>query len=230
MGCQCNKSSIFQDMSKEVVDYTKNTDDRKIRDPITSRSNGNLGKDNTKNISSPRSHKTSGYIEKAFEIINSIRTDPGGYADIIERAMTNIEREPVKKRNEKGEEITYLRLIYHQKVKVALTRGEQAFIEVCEMLRIMNSMEPLEFDQKLCLFLPSKKEDLKNITCDTDNGVYLKDLVKDPEVSVMLMIVDDNGKYSGKKREALLNPEYKKIGITAGIVEKSFVALISLSK
>ena len=30
--------------------------------------------------------------------------------------------------------------------------------------------------------------------------IYYKDLVKDPQISVLLMIVDDNGKKNGKKK------------------------------
>ena len=43
-------------------------------------------------------------------------------------------------------------------------------------------------------------------------------MVKIPEISALLMVVDDNGKNSGKKRNAILNPEFKKIGINSRFI------------
>ena len=61
-------------------------------------------------------------------------------------------------------------------------------------------------------------------------NVFYKDLIKDPEVSALLMIVDDNARNAGKKREAVLNREYKYIGISSRFYKKSFVAFLSFSK
>ncbi len=44
------------------------------------------------------------------------------------------------------------------------------------------------------------------------------------------MIVDDNGKNSGKKRYCLLNDEYKYIGINSKFIDKNFIAYFSFAK
>ena len=59
--------------------------------------------------------------------------------------------------------------------------------------------------------------------------IFFKDLVKDPEVSTLLMIVDDNGKNAGKKRNTVLNPNYKYIGISSKFIKKAFVAYFAFS-
>ena len=60
--------------------------------------------------------------------------------------------------------------------------------------------------------------------------VFFKDLVKIPEVSALLMIVDDNGKNAGKKRMTLLNKDYKYIGISYRFIGKTFISYFTFSK
>ena len=59
---------------------------------------------------------------------------------------------------------------------------------------------------------------------------YFKDAIKDPYISTLLMIVDDSGKNAGKKRESLLNPEFKNIAISSIMVHKTFCAYFTFSK
>ena len=59
---------------------------------------------------------------------------------------------------------------------------------------------------------------------------FFKDLIKDWEISALLMIVDDSPKNSGIKRECILNPNYKYIGISNIKIGKQFVAYITFSK
>ena len=61
------------------------------------------------------------------------------------------------------------------------------------------------------------------VMADKDDA-FFKDLVKDPYTSVLLMIVDDNGKNAGKKRNVVLGNTYKKIAVTSRKVKKSFCA------
>jgi hypothetical protein len=51
-----------------------------------------------------------------------------------------------------------------------------------------------------------------------------------PEVSALLMIVDDSEKNPGKKRNALLNKEFKYIGISNKFFEGKFLAYFTFSK
>ena len=50
---------------------------------------------------------------------------------------------------------------------------------------------------------------------------YFKDSIRIPEISVLLMLVDDSVKNPRKKRETLLNPNYKFIGISASDVNSN---------
>ena len=58
---------------------------------------------------------------------------------------------------------------------------------------------------------------------------FWRDVINDPEISFLLMIVDDNGPKSGMRRKDILNPEMKYIGISSVEINKSFVCYITLS-
>ena len=121
-----------------------------------------------------------------------------------------------------------------------MTRGEPAFREVAEILRNMEPLPPLEFNNDICVPLPENEDELKDSSYlkehikflreTTDIDVFYKDLIKVPEVSALLMVVDDSPKNSGRKRQALLNPEYKYIGINSKFVGKTFIAYFTFSK
>ena len=105
----------------------------------------------------------------------------------------------------------------------------------------MEPMEPLEFREENCLTLPDGIEDdnsdfLKNKVKEKlkDNiyiNVFFKEKVCIPEISVLLMIVDDRNKMdSGKKRKAILNRDFKFIGITSKFIDDTFISYFSFSK
>jgi hypothetical protein len=189
--------------------------------------------ENNKNDYDPNS-KYADYPEKIVELINNIREDPIGYADIIEESIKNIIEEEDKN------DPTNIRLIYKKKVKVALNRGESAFREAAEMLRSLNPLPPLEFSHEKCIPLPDTEEELKDptflreqvkqIRTQTQRDVFFKDLIKIPEVSGLLMIVDDTNKNAGKKRLALLNKDLKYVGVTSKFIGKTFIAYFAFSK
>ena len=175
------------------------------------------------------------YSLKLYEWINKLRQDPSYIIPQIREGMNNITKDKSKKNP--GEE----KLIYKTKVKVALTKGKEAFEEAISILEKKPGMPPLEFKSAMCLNLPTTDEEfkskeffkkseneLKEKGINIDNA--WKDLVKEPETSFLLMVVDDTGKKAGMKREDLLNPNYKYIGITSTMVGKSFVAYFSFSK
>ena len=191
--------------------------------------------DNNNNINNNDPYaKYSDYPEKIVELINNIREDPSGYADVIEDSIKNIIEEEDKN------DPSNIRLIYKKKVKVALTKGESAFHEAAEILRTLPSLPPLEFKTEICIPLPENEEQLRDPTFlreqvrmireDTQIDVFFKDLVKIPEVSGLLMIVDDTNKNAGKKRLALLNKDLKYIGVTSKFVGKTFIAYFAFSK
>ena len=173
--------------------------------------------------------------EKIVELINNIRQDPSSYAEIIENSMINIVDDNNKNDSTKN------RIIYKQKVKVALNKGREAFLEAAEILRNLDPLPPLEFIPEMCIPLPETEDELKDpsflksqVKELKDEGisidVYFKDLIKVPEVSALLMVVDDSYKNTGKKRMALLSKDFKYIGVNSKFIGKSFVAYLAFSK
>ena len=189
--------------------------------------------DNDK-INEEKNAKYSEYPEKMLLLINKIRADPVSYADIIEDSIQNIVEEQDK------DDETKTRIIYKRKVKVALNRGELAFKEAADELRSMNSMHPLELKNDICIPLPEDEDEIKDSSYlreqvrilreNTNIDVFFKDLIKVPEVSALLMIVDDSGKNPGKKRQAVLNKDFKYIGISSKFIGKTFIAYFAFSK
>ena len=189
--------------------------------------------DNDK-INEEKNTKYSEYPEKMLILINKIREDPVSYADIIEDSIQNIIEEQDK------DDETKTRIIYKRKVKVALNRGELAFKEAVDELRSMNSMHPLELKNDICIPLPEDEDEIKDSSYlreqvrilreNTNIDVFFKDLIKVPEVSALLMIVDDSGKNPGKKRHAVLNKDFKYIGISSKFIGKTFIAYFAFSR
>lgn len=169
-----------------------------------------------------------------LDLINQIRANPVSYADVIEECMQNITEEQDKNDESKT------RIIYKKKVKVALNRGEIAFKDAAEELRNMEPLPPLELKNDICVPLPEEeaeirdssylREQVKIIREKTNIDVFFKDLIKIPEVSALLMIVDDSEKNPGKKRQAVLNSEFKYIGISSKFIGKTFIAYFAFSK
>jgi hypothetical protein len=178
-----------------------------------------------------QNEKYANYPDKIVELINNIREDPVGYADTVEQSIQDIVTEEDK------EDPTIKRLIYKKKLKVALTKGEPAFHEAIEYLRSLSPLPPLEFSQEKCIPLPDTEEQLNDHTFlrnqvkalreKTKIDVFFKDLIKIPEISGLLMIVDDTIKNPGKKRKALLSKDLKYIGVNSKFIGKTFVSYFS---
>ncbi len=169
------------------------------------------------------------YSQKVISLINSIRSNPASYAKIVEDSIKNIK---TVKNNQ---------IIYHNVVKVALHRGEQAFRDAIEDLRNTAPMQDLRFNPFICIPLPENEQELKdqvflktqvNNLREKNNNIeiYFKDLIKIPEISVLLMIVDDNSKNVAKKRMTLLNKDFKYIGVNSKFIGKNFVAHFAFSR
>ena len=196
--------------------------------------NDNDFKENEINNNLEKNIKYSDYPQKMLDLINQIRANPVSYADVIEECMQNITEEQDKNDESKT------RIIYKKKVKVALNRGEIAFKDAAEELRNMEPLPPLELKNDICVPLPEEeaeirdssylREQVKIIREKTNIDVFFKDLIKIPEVSALLMIVDDSEKNPGKKRQAVLNSEFKYIGISSKFIGKTFIAYFAFSK
>ena len=209
-------------------------EETKIQQNSNIRNNEHENQDNNNNNLFEQKTKYGDYPEKMVELINNIRGNPVGFADIIEESIQNIQVEEDKNNP------TNVKLIYKKKVKVALNRGEDAFREAAEFLRSLTPLPPLAFSSEKCIPLPETEEELKDPTFlreqvekmrgETQIDVFFKDLVKIPEVSGLLMIVDDTNKNAGKKRMTLLNKDLKYIGVNSKFIGKTFIAYFSFSR
>ena len=101
-------------------------------------------------------------------------------------------------------------------------------------------MEKLIYVPQLTIPLPTSEEEIKNKNYLKNNVTeklkniniksYWRDIVKDPETSFILMIVDDSEKNVGQKRKNILDPNVKYIGINSTSFGKSFACYILLSE
>ena len=177
----------------------------------------------------PIENEINDFPQKIISIINEIRSNPLLYSQKVEESIKNIR---VLKDN---------RIIYHSGVKVALHRGEEAFREAINVLKTTESMPPLRYNPQICIPLPKNEIELNNENFLKEQvekirqrnyiiDIYYKDLIKIPEVSVLLMIVDDNSKNISKKRDTLLNKDFRYIGVNSKFIGKHFVAQFSFSR
>ena len=231
MGCKCTNSNEEEEEIQKNEMENENENEKKENEDLLGIDNQQEEEYNKNEVENPY-NKYFDYPDKVVSLINNIREDPVGYADIIEESINNIIEETDKNNNK--------RLIFKKKVKVALNRGEEAFREAANILRNLEPLPPLEFSYEKCIPLPENEEELNDPTFlreqvnkmreDTEIDVFYKDLIKLPEVSALLMIVDDTNKNAGKKRMALLNKNLKYIGVSSKFIGKNFIAYFAFSK
>ena len=181
------------------------------------------------------------YNQRVFELINQIRINPSKYSQTILDNIPNIIIENHKVINkETGEEENKQEIVFKKKVKVNLYKGEESFREAINVLNKTPPMDKLIFNKDIVIPLPDNEQDIihstfiKNkaneIRQHANINIYFKEYIKNPEIAVLLMIVDDTEIMSGKKRECLLNPNIKYIGIDSKFIGKSFIGHFSFSK
>jgi len=168
------------------------------------------------------------YSRYLLEQINKIRIDPQSFIGVIEDAKANIKK------------YKYGGYIYEGRLKIALTSGEAAFNETIEYLKNLDSMEILEFCPLITIPVPQTEDDIKEanylktkVDDMINDGINVKsfwrDVIKDPQISFLLMIVDDNGTRKGMRRKDILNPKMKYIGITSTEINGKFACYITLT-
>ena len=226
-----SKEGIFnlEDQNQEENQNQDNPPSEKQEDPSE-----NEIKENNIEKAPDKNKKYSDYPQKMLDLINLIRANPVSYADVIEDSIQNITEEQDRIDESKT------RIIYKKKVKVALNTGEIAFKNAAEELRHMSPLPPLVLKNDICVPLPEDESEIKNSSYlreqvkilreSTNIDVFFKDLIKIPEVSALLMIVDDSEKNPGKKRQAVLNKDFKYIGISSKFIGKTFIAYFAFSK
>ena len=177
-----------------------------------------------------KSSPEDNYSKYLLEQINKIRADPKSFIGVIEDAKDNI------KINKEG--ICYYK---SNKLKVCLNEGESAFNDSIEFLKNCQPMEPLEFSPSLIPDLPTTVNEMNNINYlkisikkMMNDGLkinsYWRNVIKDPEICFLLMIVDDSDKSKGMKRVDILNPKMKYIGLSSVEIDGKFMNYIVLSE
>ena len=181
------------------------------------------------------------YNQRAFDLINKIRLNPPEYSKIILDNIKNIsiENQLELNKNNGMEELKQI-IVFKKKVKVKLFKGEKCFIEAANILRNTPSMDILKFNKDIVIPIPNTEEEINNskyiknkindIMHKSNINAYFKENIKNPEIAVLLMIVDDNENSNGKKRKSLLNKDFKNIGIDSKFFGKNFIAHFSFSK
>lgn len=160
--------------------------------------------------------------------INSIRENPKLFIKMIEEAKKNIRK------------IKGTKLIYKKNLKVLLNRGMEAFNDTISELNQLQPMEKLIFSPEITVSQPTTKEEYndkyflhKKVEELVDNGYYIKsywkELIKDPEICFILMIVDDNDKFVEQKRRDLLDPNMKYIGLSSSENKFGFQSFVTLT-
>ena len=176
------------------------------------------------NISMPFDNYSRYFLSQ----VNKIRTEPQSFIGVIEDSKANITKD------RQG------RIIYNGKIKVALDVGEAAFDEAIEYLKELNPMQPLTYNQTITANTPVSENEIldKNdltykIESMINSGIniksYWRDVIKDPEISFLLMIIDDNGIKSGMRRKDILSPYMKYIGISSAEINNNFVCYVTLA-
>ena len=168
------------------------------------------------------------FSQYMFEHINKVRTNPNSFIQNIKSAIQNISYDKRGK------------LIYKGRLKVALSKGKFAFDEAISDLEKTDPMEPLIFKNDLCVEITNNEKEFKSgdylrkkINEKIQNGIpiraFWRDIIKDPEINFLLMIIDDNAIKIGDKRKDILDPEMKYIGINAASLGNKFVCYTVLS-
>lgn len=168
------------------------------------------------------------YNQRAFQLINQIRQAPKKYANTIIDYIKYITIDYEDK------------LIFKNKVKVHLYRGEDAFRDAARILSQTPPMRELISKEEIKIPLPKTEQEIhdsnafkqkvNDIRQRHNVNIYFKDYIKNPEVAILLMIVSDNKKGDAGKRNAILNPNFKYIGINNTFLGKEFIAQYSFSK
>jgi hypothetical protein len=218
---QTSENNNITDLENKGVNALKERIEIKNNDPNTE--NENMNYIFTTTVQRPKDD----FSEYIFDNINKIREDPQSFIKVIEQAKKNITLD------KKGI------FIYKSNVKVALSRGVPAFDETINFLKNLKPMPKLIFSNELLIDYPINEEQIKDrkymneqINIKVQNGVPIKsfwrDIIKDPQTCLILMIVDDTGVNSGKKRNDILDPNMQCIGIVSKKIGKSFASYVTL--
>ena len=240
MGCQCLNKKQEEEEIKHEENEVANKSDSAISNDFNLEEYENINpldkniveiEDNITDLETKmvkeNEETTNRFNFRVLDLINKIRRDPPSYVSTILENMKYIVNENNK-------------IIFKKKVKVLLNKGEEAFKSAAEILKQTNPMEDLIKKNEIAIPLPLTEDEINdntllvnqvnNLRQNYNVNVYFKNLIKNPEIAVLLLIVDDSKNKPGAKRNALLNPKFRKIGINSKFIGTTFVSLFSFSK
>ena len=159
------------------------------------------------------SHPINDYIKKVFNLINKVRMNPLEFVAVVESAEKLIK------------EFNGRKIFDDNRIKVSLNEGKTMFQDCANYLKALQPMDELMFCDDIVLECPKDEKNIKDINYFKQKllekkekyGIeaYFKDSIRFPEISVLLMLVDDSVKNPRKKRQSILNPKFKFIGISS---------------
>lgn len=163
-----------------------------------------------------------------LEQINRIRTNPRSFIQEIQNAKANIIRDK------------HGHIIFKSNLRVALAEGEVVFDEAMNYLNNCAPMEPLIFSPSITVEPPRNLFELKDRTdmrkkveLMVNSGIpiraFWRDIIKDPRISFLLMIIDDTGTKRGLRRQDILDPDMRYIGISSAEINGNFVCYLTFS-
>ena len=222
---ETNKKIIISEQLKQINNNTPVISEIKNQEKINlfqiNEKPNNINTKNTKekndiSISSVISSLyKNDYNTRMVDLINKLRTNPKEYAKII---LSNIQ--------------------YIQKrVKIKI-----AFFETAEFLNKLKPLKELKVKEEIKMNLLPETEDqilndkiliknqLDEIKKRFNISAFFKDNLRNPEIGLMLMIIGDNKNSQNKKRNALLNPDYKYIAVNSKFIGDKFVSYFTFSK
>jgi len=214
-----NSLKLLETKNLVLNDYNENT---KISPGSSTRNTLNENKtiQKTSTILS-KNRKLYIFKETILTEFNLARTNPAFYAEKLENMIKLIKPNKSVKKNKNRESYKYV-LEYSHKINIGLSGGEESFRKAINLLRNMVPLDPLQLDSEINIDI--KKEDIPNIENTIiektkkikENFPKLKvhmDMIGDPELSAILQIVDDTV-FKGKRREAILNPNFNLISLS----------------
>jgi len=250
---ETNKKIILSEQLKQINNNTPVISEIKNQEKINLfQINEKPNNVNTKNTKEKNDISISSVISSLYkndyntrmvDLINKLRTNPKEYAKIILSNIQYIQKrvkitaDDITGQNEEKEEI-----FFQKKIKVELYRGEIAFFETAEFLNKLKPLKELKVKEEIKMNLLPETEDqilndkiliknqLDEIKKRFNISAFFKDNLRNPEIGLMLMIIGDNKNSQNKKRNALLNPDYKYIAVNSKFIGDKFVSYFTFSK
>lgn len=176
--------------------------------------------------------KSEDFAQQVLTMINKVRENPPAYAQVVLDSIVNIQKE-----EKEGE----VKTIFNANgSKVNLNKGEEAFRQVANILMKTAPVDPLEFRDDLLTQLPEDPLLWKNKNAIAEINAkkclevannygavkFNMDLgVSDPELTVLLQLVDDSN-FKGKRRDNILSPVNKYLGVSYAKQKKKFFTIL----